>query len=51
MIFLYNINEDDFRTIARQIIKLWKEDRADQKANEYSAKLIPDIEKIHKIKR
>jgi hypothetical protein len=34
MISLYNINEDDSKAIARQIIKLWKENQSDRKADE-----------------
>ncbi len=35
MISLYNINEDDSKEIAREIIKLWKENRSDNKADKY----------------
>ena len=35
MISLYNLNKDDSRTIAHQLIKLWKENQSDNKADEY----------------
>ncbi len=35
MISLYNINEDDSKAIARQIIKFWKENQSIHKADEY----------------
>ena len=35
IISLYNINEDDSKAIARQIIRLWKEGQSDNKADEY----------------
>jgi len=35
MVSLYNIDERDSRAIARQIIKLWKENSSDRKADEY----------------
>ena len=35
MVSLHNIDEDDSKTIARQIIKLWKENTSDRKADEY----------------
>lgn len=35
MISLYNLNKDDSRTIAHQVIKLWKENQSNRKANKY----------------
>lgn len=35
MISLYNIKETDSKEIARQIIKLWKENKSDNKVDEY----------------
>jgi hypothetical protein len=35
MISLYDINEEESKAIARQITKLWKENKSDRKAREY----------------
>jgi hypothetical protein len=35
IVSLYNINKDDSKEIARQIINFWKENQSDNKADEY----------------
>jgi hypothetical protein len=39
MISLYNINEDDSKAIAREVIKIWKENQSDRKVDEYLYKI------------
>jgi hypothetical protein len=51
IISLYNINEDDSKAIARQIIRLWKEGQSDNKADEYLHEINMQYGKDDKIKQ